>query len=244
MKPVPITPQPVEKGASSVRAARPAALGKGPRRGPIPLGSRWWTGREDASGAPVGHGHRPQPHRLTHRFRFWSAAMTSVSPLTVSIRRNRKRRSPFQSFASAKRGSPRPAACASPSQSVRSPGIRAPAPNTQPPRCVPRADLAVPSCTGSSACRQRRPRLAPRRCAVAWTGSETGSARPDRPDTRKSPRHPRSVPRAGSLATHLPKARLSHKASSLLSAESQAILPARAVLSVPPRGREALTNAS
>lgn len=55
--------------------------------------------------APLGHGRRPQPDRLGNRLRFCPAAIKSASPLTLGSPRNRKRRSPCQSLASAKRGS-------------------------------------------------------------------------------------------------------------------------------------------
>jgi len=65
-------------------------------------------------GAPLGHGRRPHPHRLSKRFRFWPVAVNTPLLLTFVSPRKRKRRNPCQSLASANKGSTTLAACASP----------------------------------------------------------------------------------------------------------------------------------
>lgn len=64
-----------------------------------------WERQQDNAGRSHWEQPSPQPHRRSKRFRFWPAASNSASSLTFSSPRRRKRRSPCNCFASAKRGS-------------------------------------------------------------------------------------------------------------------------------------------
>ena len=62
--------------------------GCGPRQGNAPALNRAAAGLAARTGsappaAPPGHGRRPQPAWLSSRFRFWPAAISSASPLTL-----------------------------------------------------------------------------------------------------------------------------------------------------------------
>src|SRR5258708_30021775 len=61
--------------------------------------------KKKAPRASVGKGGRPHPRFLSNRLRFCPAAIRKASMLTRQSNRNRKRRMPCQSLASANSGS-------------------------------------------------------------------------------------------------------------------------------------------
>src|SRR5215207_3998821 len=95
----------VEKGGRVVGAEQLTTAGTDKRRGQEMVANVGRRNERTAPAAPLGNGRRPQPRQLNSRLRFWPAAIRSASPLTFSSPRSRKRRSPCQSLASAKRGS-------------------------------------------------------------------------------------------------------------------------------------------
>ena len=112
--------------------------------------SGWARNRraKGASGAPFGHGRRPQPRFRSSRFRFWPVAISSASTFTfqsLGVGTVAARASPWLRRTAAR---PRPSAWPSPSRRPPSRGRRARGRGTR------RTRTAGPAAPGCSRCRQ------------------------------------------------------------------------------------------